>query len=276
MGISQTLKAPVAYQGGKSRLASAIVDIIYDANKDHYYDLCCGSGAVSIELIKRGVSPSQIHMVDQGPWGLFWKNIGENNFDKIIFQKIINKIPKDPTKIQDYVKQLSQQPVSEDQCYIFLILQAASFGSKPIWNDDKRWKNCSFRSYWKPTPTSKRRSPVNPMMPMPETLYNRVISIADVMAGVNGYHQDIHSVKILPNSVVYIDPPYEGRTSYGYHCDAQAIASSSNELCYISEGAPLSNEAIKLSQGRSKGGVSGTRTRSPNEEWLNIYKSQAS
>jgi hypothetical protein len=215
-------------------------------------------------------------MVDLGPWGLFWEKIGTGNFDKNIFKNILNKIPKDPSRIQNFVKNLSQQKVAEYQPYIFLILQAASFGSKPIWNDGKRWKNCSFRSYWKPTTTSKRRSPVNPMMPMPGTLYKRTTAIVDAMVGITGYCQDIHNINILPNSVVYIDPPYQDRTSYGYNCDAQAIASSCGEVCYVSEGLPLNKQAIKLSHGRAKGGVSGSRIRNPNEEWLNIYKSQAS
>lgn len=52
------LQVPCSYQGGKSRLVSKIVDIFFEENEinddTHFYDLCCGSGAISIELINMG------------------------------------------------------------------------------------------------------------------------------------------------------------------------------------------------------------------------------
>lgn len=40
------MKPPVSYQGGKVRLASRILDTINPSQP--FYDLCCGSGAISI------------------------------------------------------------------------------------------------------------------------------------------------------------------------------------------------------------------------------------
>src|SRR3546814_11771185 len=50
------LRVPCAYQGGKQRVAAQIVDLLLGANpgpNTRFYDLCCGSAAVSIELVKR-------------------------------------------------------------------------------------------------------------------------------------------------------------------------------------------------------------------------------
>jgi hypothetical protein len=61
------LRVPCAYQGGKQRVAAQIVDILLDASRDtnsRFYDLCCGSAAVSIELVRRGVEPGRICMLD--------------------------------------------------------------------------------------------------------------------------------------------------------------------------------------------------------------------
>ena len=64
--------------------------------------------------------------------------------------------------------------------YDYLLLQAGAFGSKWIGIEGNKWTNNTFRSYWLPTETSNRKSPVNPMMPLPNTLYERVFNIVDI------------------------------------------------------------------------------------------------
>lgn len=72
------LEIPCSYQGGKQRLAKQIVDIMLSDNencfkntqKAQFYDICCGSGSVSIEMMNRGIKRENIHMVD-----FFWVNI---------------------------------------------------------------------------------------------------------------------------------------------------------------------------------------------------------
>ena len=277
------LQAPCSYQGGKSRLASKIVDIMFEQNNinewTEFYDLCCGSGAVSIELVNRGVQPSQITMVDKSPWGLFWQGVGDYSFSTEVFKYYINEIPKDITRIKKHVEEMSKQPANDgmfnNMVYKYLILQASSFGSKAIWVENNEWKNTSFRSYWLPTETSKRRSPVNPMMPMPDTLFDRVEAISANMMDVKGVYGDADKVEVSENSIVYIDPPYKDTTHYGHNFDYLSYIKkiknkSSNVKIYLSEGIPLSNNAIQLSHTRKKGGISGNRKTS-NEEWLNIF-----
>lgn len=112
--MTQALLPPCAYQGGKQRIAKNIVDIILkdnpqlldDKNDKYFYDLCCGSGAISIEMVNRGFNPQNIIMIDKSPWGLFWKMIGDGSFDLQIFKQYINDVPKDKFKIQEYVKNL--------------------------------------------------------------------------------------------------------------------------------------------------------------------------
>ena len=94
---------PCSYQGGKQRLAKQIVDIIFEQNeineKTKFYDLCCGSGAITLELINRGIHPSNITMVDNSDYGYFWNVIANNEFNLGIFTEIINKIPDKYKKI---------------------------------------------------------------------------------------------------------------------------------------------------------------------------------
>ena len=75
--------SPCAYQGGKSRIAKQIVDVILKnyPNAERYWDLCCGSGAISLELLNRGIDANKIYMVDLGCYGQFWQSIADSSFD---------------------------------------------------------------------------------------------------------------------------------------------------------------------------------------------------
>lgn len=272
------LTIPCAYQGGKYRIAKQIADIILERSNNNimFYDLCCGSGAVSIELINQGFNPENIAMVDKSPWGLFWQKIGDTTFSMDLFKYWIDSVPKDISKIQGYIKELSKESAFDTQIdlvYRFLLLQAGAFGSKSIWIKNNKWQNCSFRNYWLPTETSNRKSPVNPMMPMPNTLYDRVQKLSFGMEDVKGYWSDCNDIHIEPNSIIYIDPPYDKTTGYGFEFDYMAFVNKykNNNIILLSEGKQLSDKAFNLTDRRSKGGISGER-KTINEEWLNIFE----
>ena len=262
------ITAPVTYQGAKHRYAAAILDRIQPRFDEPFYDLCCGSGTVSIELVNRGFNPKLLHMVDSGPWGIFWEAIGRGTFNLNRFRKLLNEIPDRPL-IQAYVKQLSKQPAHVDTPYVYLILQACAFGGKAIWIKADRWQNTTFRSFWQPNGIAKRKSVVNPMMPMPDTLYERVVAICERMRGIHGCHCDVRDFG-PGKGAVYIDPPYANTTGYGDDFDVAAYASRRD--CWVSEAKPLSREAVRLadSKSRTRGGISGNRA-SANEEWLSRF-----
>ena len=277
------LVPPCSYQGGKQRLAKKIVAIIFEQNEINedtkFYDLCCGSGAITLELINRGIHPSNITMVDSGVYGTFWNSVANDEFDMNIFKQEIDKLPS-VDKIQSYLQRLSNLSVNKDLLeYHYLLLQSGSFGSKQIWVENDKWKNNSFRSYWTPTETSNRRSPVNPMMPMPNTLFDRVKNIVDYMAGsINAINLDISKIEwhFDKNSIVYIDPPYKNTTGYGFNFDYEEFIINNRAYVniYVSEGYKMDNveDAILLSKGRAKGSISGDIKKKPTEEWLNIFK----
>lgn len=281
--FNKKLVPPCSYQGGKQRLAKQIVDIIFEQNEINeytkFYDLCCGSGAITLELINRGIHPSNITMVDEGVYGAFWNSVANNEFDLEIFKSEIDKLPE-LKDIQKYLQELSNQDVDNDKLvYHYLLLQSGSFGSKQIWIENNRWNNNSFRSYWLPTETSSRRSPVNPMMPMPKTLYDRVKDIVEYLGGsINAINSDISKIEwhFDENSIVYIDPPYKNTAGYGNDFDYEEfiINNWAYVNIYVSEGYKMDSveDAILLSKGRTKGNIRGDVKKKPTEEWLNIYK----
>ena len=286
---SDILEIPCSYQGGKQRLAKQIVDIFYKENNINddtkFFDLCCGSGAISLELINRGFNPNNITMIDNGCFGQFWQDIANGEFDLDIFKREIEKLPN-LENIQSYLKKLSDLPVDEDKMvYHYLLLQAGAFGSKQIWIENNKWKNNTFRSYWLPTETSNRRSPVNPMMPMPDTLYNRVESIVRQLSGSiiasresvfdAVYRIDEERNKGNKNIIIYIDPPYANTTGYKETFDIYSLEGQiwSTSPIYISEGYKMqgASESYLLSVGRTKGNISGEAKKKPTEEWLNRF-----
>jgi len=279
--MNDKLLPPCAYQGGKQRIAKDIVDIIYKdntvTNDTKFYDLCCGSGAVSLELVNRGFDPYNIVMVDKSPWGLFWKMIGDTTFSMDLFKIYIDGIPKDITKIKDYVQSIINQPVLDiNMVYQFLVLQSCAFGSTATWVENNQWKKAGgLRNYWLPTKTSSRRSHVNPMMPMPNTLYDRVQKLSFCMEGVQGFYSGCDDIYIEPNNIIYIDPPYDKTAKYGYEFDYMAFVErySKGNIIYLSEGKELSNVAVKISDCRTKGGINGI-SKKANEEWLNRFETK--
>lgn len=273
------LRVPCCYQGGKQRIASLVVErILSEADSEaNFYDLCCGSGAISIELLNQGVSPERITMLDSSSWGAFWKKIGSGAFDFLFFDELITRIPTDKKNIQPFMQELSLEPIDNHEAEIYIVLQANSFGGKQIWLENGKWKNAFFRSFWQPTPTSIRRSVANPMQPSPVELQKRVIDLSIAMKGVNVIKDDISSIldtKLYSKDVVYVDPPYKGSTGYGFGFDLRRFIddfySINDNFLFVSEGRKISEDAVLLPLNGANGGISGRR-KNKHEEWLNLF-----
>lgn len=274
------MRVPCAYQGGKQRIASQIVDLLLEAApgpESRFYDLCCGSGAVSIELVNRGVDPTRIWMLDTSSWGMFWSAIGSGSFSMDVFDQILSELPNDKRSLKSHMSALSALPVGEHEVEIYPVLQACSFGGKQIWRDGDRWANACFRDYWEPTETSIRRSPANPMQPSPNELRRRINALVGGMRGVTCLKMDIMEILSAPlpsDAVVYVDPPYQSTTGYAYGVDITSFIDRFREInqapLFVSEGIPLSGNALMLRFGGAKGGISGTR-KGKHQEWITRF-----
>lgn len=61
--------------------------------------------------------------------------IGDGSFLYKKFLTYADIVPRDKTKIQKYIKELSKENADIDECYKYILLQAASFGGKQIWKE---------------------------------------------------------------------------------------------------------------------------------------------
>lgn len=169
--MSDLLRAPCAYQGGKQRVAAQIADLLLEAAPDkhsRFYDLCCGSAAVSIELINRGVAPSRIFMLDISSWGTFWYAIGSGTFDMKTFDRFLSALPSDKRNLKAHMSALSALPVGGHEAELYPILQACSFGGKQIWRMEKAGQTPSFGATGsRPRPAYAAVRPIrcNPLQP---------------------------------------------------------------------------------------------------------------
>lgn len=274
------MRVPCAFQGGKQRVAAQIVNLLLEAAPEpnsRFYDLCCGSAAVSIELVNRGVDPSRIWMLDISSWGGFWAAIGSGRFKMDVFDQFLSELPSDKRAYKAHMSALSALPVGNHESELYPILQACSFGGKQIWRNGERWANACFRDYWEPTETSVRRSHANPMQPSPTELRRRIDALVNGMKGVTCLNMDIMTAlndPIPSNAVVYVDPPYESTTAYGFRFDVTSFVKRFREInqvpLFVSEGIPLSDDALMLKFGGAKGGISGIR-KGKHQEWLSRF-----
>lgn len=276
------LRPPCTYQGGKQRIAPQIIDIMADRDGllnggVRFCDLCCGSGAVTLELVNRKFLPDNILMCDAGPWGMFWRMIGQGTFDLDIFSQELSALPVDKSKIKAFMETLAGSDASYRTAYRFLMLQAASFGGKQIWVEGSVWRHSSFRDYWQPMPASVRQSPVNPFQPEPDELYARVERIVNTCRGLVCRHDSIVNVTAGISGgdvIVYMDPPYPGTTGYAYDFDitkqVTVLLANRVRAVYVSLDRPLSDDAVELGLAGPKGGVSGNR-RGRCPEWLSRF-----
>lgn len=278
--MTDKLRVPCAYQGGKQRVAAQIVDLLIEeaSNSDTiFYDLCCGSAAISIELINRGIDPSRIFMLDQSSWGAFWSAIGSGSFNMDLFDHFLSTLPNDKRKFKEHLSALSAFPIIDNEVEIYPLLQACSFGGKQIWRNGQYWANACFRDYWEPTATSIRRSPANPMQPSATELRRRIYALVKGMKGVNCFNDDIMTLLDNPlpiNAVVYVDPPYKSTTKYAFSFDLELFIKRFCEInkapLFISEGGPLSDNAVMLNFLGANGGISGTR-KLKHQEWVSRF-----
>src|SRR5687768_16668895 len=102
------------YLGSKVRFADAIVNCIWQGRYAHYVELCCGTAAVSRNLLERGAV--NITVCDINQWGAFWNKVGKGELS-------INKLKRFWKYSWEAAKQ-AKHP--RDRVYAFLRLQAES------------------------------------------------------------------------------------------------------------------------------------------------------
>ena len=261
------LPPPVSYQGGKRRQAPEIVRHMALDSETPFVELCCGSGAVSLELISRGHNPAKITMVDAGPWGDVWRLVGAGEFDLRTLEEVgaaLLKMGKHSPAIPDTLAEMARlfPPTHRHGPYAFLFLQSGVFGRKAVGVRDGLWTRCNFSA-----PGDLKHPP---LIPEPEVIVRRMQRICRRLDGVCGLRADVRSIGVAAGSAVYLDPPYAGTTGYGHDVEAVALAVGwAPSPVYVSERVALSSTA-RLLRERVASGLSGASS-AISAEYLSLF-----
>lgn len=260
------LQPPVLYQGSKYRIAHQLVDQIpmlewkvFDTEFE-FIDGCCGSGAFTMALLERGIAaePEQITMVDSGPWGWVWEQVGRGEFPLESLRYMIQGAPRKAEQLQDWLyelaampKQIYKQPnlcpnISSYYTPAFLMLQAGANSSLPVRFQQGlpvnppylRWKHPGFAKHWGPVGYTGQTT----MRPCPRSIYERMVRVCDRMYGVQGKMCDIREV-VPPGTcdnsmLLYLDPWYRG-FRYGRYFAAKKYVESLHVKTMVSSGENL-------------------------------------
>ena len=221
----------IAYIGGKRDSANKILKHIEIGTDQRFYDLCCGSGEISIALVKKGFEPKRITMVDIGPWGLVWEKIGNGKFNQKKFATVCDHFNKS-LSIKEWCRQVAKEPIGPNGLYQFLILQACSYGGRPILIRDGHFVISGFRE----------KIDI-------ESLYRRVVQTAKLMLGVQGLAKDLRWYKPKANSVVFCDPPY----NKSYYQDYILPEQINSSRFYCTYPTPLAEKFIPLHAAKRRG-----------------------
>jgi len=262
------------YQGGKRRYAARIAAEILSFAPARVYDIGVGSGAVTLALIAAGVDPARITAVDAGPCGDVWAAIGRGVFDPERLRGLLSEArARPPQDMKRWVEQeLATRPYSPE---VFVVMQAASFGSSPVWHDGVRWRRgdgergyCA-RGHWEPGPHSKETKPRGTIFAA-DKIVATATQVCARARGVDGRRVRVEDLSFEPRSVVYIDPPYEGTTGYGYAMDWRSVPERHRPVL-VSEGRPIEAAPRVVALDARKGGsLRGTST-GRGEEFLNVW-----
>lgn len=234
------LKPPAVYQGAKQKIAGKILDVIDPKLEQPFWDLCCGSGAITCELLNRGFKPEQITMVDSGPWALFWQEISDGSFDINRLRTLIARLPKDPNAIGFFLKGLAAGAKTWD-APTFLLLQAGSYRCKAVGFNRNPLDSYGLDGTFKLPGVNG-----DGLRPHASEILSRVEALMERGRGLNVLRLDVREVHIPPGATVYVDPPYSGTTGYAGKLDGW----KPNRPVWMSEGKPLGPTCYLIQQGR--------------------------
>lgn len=276
------LLPPCGYKGGKRRYGEIIANQILSLQRTgKIWDVCCGSGAVTLALINKGISSEDIICVEAGPWALFWKSVADETFDIDYFESMIYKvINMDQKKVAEWVETTiaKEEPSAER----FIILQACAYGAEAVWWDNTKWRrghsktnrNYCARKYWEPGLNSKEKKPRGTMF-VPQTVLEMTKSILNRAKGLSVIQGDAqHEVVPVDGDIVYIDPPYYGVSGYGWELDVLKLVEKLEVPMIVSEGKELpgSDRVIVLDSRKSSSLRGGSKK---GTEYLNFFKVQS-
>ncbi|MCB9685166.1 MAG: hypothetical protein H6738_06910 [Alphaproteobacteria bacterium] len=271
-----------------------------------YIEPCCGSAALALSLLGAPRSllpyqgskwrfrtalaaavhgtgvhgpPARVELYDAGPFGVAAPTLVDGALREAVIEVLDRFAARDAREVYDG---LHQQPVAEDPATYtaeLLFLQRLSFSGKAVGDRGGRWASPGFNtSSAYGLPGTERFGPVKPMVPSLIRVlrsYDRLHRPGEIHGGRRSASPPEESLR--QSTVVYLDPPYVGSTTYpGGDLDRASVVSlatawaDAGARVIVSEGEPIV-ELVSLgwtAQRIDAGRKDTSRFRGKQEEWI--------
>lgn len=221
--------SPLRYPGGKSKLISVINQSLNPLNCETFVEAFAGGASVGLALLEaKVVQKFVINDIDFGVYSLF-KTIQEAPFE------LINLIQKsEPTHEDFYIAKTKIQNNYLDcslveAAYALLITNRLAYSgivkSGPMGGKDGTQKQLLCR--WNPENLSRRILKIHTMS------NNIMITNQDALQVIEDYYW-------LPNTTIFVDPPYykQGQKLYSHFYQTEQHAALSCLIQSLTTGCP--------------------------------------
>ena len=268
-----------------------------------FYDLCCGTGALTLRLLdaprsspfpmtgcKRayadpilvalgaaGRRPANIVMADCGPWGNFWTVLAQERLGVQIAEYIEDVIGPvgEGAELFDHLK---TEPVPADalgQAAVLACLQVANGRGRAVQINDGVWRTHGYGHL-----SNLAREKGFPERLRPHRVAERVRGLAAVDWPTVAVHTgDLRTLNLAPQEgdVVVLDPPYKDTLGYGgldldrpevlYQGHMLAVRGATVGIC---ERESLANDLPGWVSHEVKGKMWQKRSMGKGGEWITI------
>lgn len=263
------LKPPVYYRGGKRRFAA--------------------------EILRHLPSVRPYLVNDPGPWSEFWEVVSTSAIATVCRYLLAYHVSGTPRELFKRLSSWEVPPPGPERVARWLALQHYAYASRPVYrsgSEPDTWVTPGFcgasadRAAQRARALAAGNRDAVRWAKTSRTLLNVVDDLEELQGKIRfvtsalDLKDDVFQHTVPDRAVVYLDPPYRGRScGYSHELDRADVLRISRELAstgktvVVSEAEPLPLEGarhVKLSGPRG-GGATSSRV---SEEWLTILGEQ--
>lgn len=258
------MRALIRYQGGKRRMAGAIVEALDLGSARPYAEPFVGAGAVYVEARRRRWrGPAVLGDVNAGVVAA-WTCLHDPDLAAELLEALAVRATWERTNAR-YLEAAAEPPPERlpELAATWWWLSFAGFGGKPVSPAVGRWRHHGAAFDWhrerhgRLGPSAKGSSPM-----LFGVMVERARELARALAGAptEVYLADHRDLPIAPAAAVYADPPYAGTTGYRAG-DAGDVLRWAARLevagpVVVSWGNPVELPAWEVREGRARDGQS--------------------
>lgn len=216
------LDPPVSWMGGKRRHASTILAMMG---------------------LRSGLGADRVLLCDPGPWGWAWPVLLDPDGCRAVAAIVRGWAGRDPRQLWTELRDAGPPEDLQERVAAWLVLQIGNALGKPVEAGGTRWKTSGYAHLSHAARAAGFTERLHPGL-----VAERIASLEGVRASVTVHHGsalDTLTDTLPPNTYCYLDPPYRGRTGYGWDMPREQVVelarsrSDAGAFVMVSEAEPV-------------------------------------